>query len=133
MSYNRYDRDGYSSSSRSGRRGYSSRRRDRKRQERQFELATMLMIIVLMAIGLLAPTLLTPTTVCWAGGAIFLGSAVYQAQRRWRVNPMVWLGGALMIGVALMRANGYGVQFGMLLPIGVFAVVIVASFLTGEL
>jgi hypothetical protein len=62
-----------------------------------------------------------------------VGAAVFQWQRRWRVNPVTWIGGAIMLiaGIASLYYRT-PLPLGMLLPIGVFALVIVASAVTGE-
>jgi hypothetical protein len=112
------------------RRRYSYRRRERKNEERQIELASFGLIIVLFAITLLYP--MSPATVAFIGGGILTGAAVYQWQRRWRVNPMTWIGGIVLLIVGLFGLQGRGVPYGMLLPLAVFGLVILASFVTGE-
>ncbi len=67
------------------------------------------------------------------GGAILTAGAVYQFQRRWRVNPMTWIGGVFLLVVGFMGLQkGGDIPGGWLVPLGGFALVIVASFLTGE-
>ena len=67
------------------------------------------------------------------GGGILLVSAIYQVQRRWRVNPTTWIGGAIMFIVGVMSWNGYSMPGGIFLPIAVFGGIIVLSAITGEL
>jgi hypothetical protein len=118
--------DGYSSPRR-----YSYRRRERRREERQVEIASFGMLIILFAVGLLTGQI-TPDLITLIGGAILLGSAVYQWQRRWRVNPTTWIGGAIMVVVGIVGIKQHYVPGGMLFPIAVFALVIVASLISGE-
>jgi hypothetical protein len=93
-------------------------------------MASMGLIIVLFAITLLYP--IKPEVIALIGGGIFLAAAVFQWQRRWRVNPMTWIGGLVMLIAGIMGLQGSGLPGGVFLPLGVFALVIVASLLTGE-
>ncbi len=88
------------------------------------------LIIVLFAISLLYP--LKPEVIALIGGGIFLAAAVFQWQRRWRVNPMTWIGGGVMLIAGILGLQGNGLPGGIFLPLGVFALIIVASLLTGE-
>ena len=117
-SYGGYEREG----GYEGRRGYGGggygggysyrNRRERRREERQVELASFGALIAMFMISLIVH--LNPATIATIGGGILVGAAVFQWQRRWRVNPVTWIGGAIMlIG-------------------GIFAVVIIASAVTGE-
>jgi hypothetical protein len=112
------------------RRRYSPQRRERRSEERRIELASFGLIIVLFAITLVYP--LSPSTVAFIGGGILTGSAVYQSQRRWRVNPMTWIGGIVLLILGVFGLQGRTVSYNMLLPLAVFGLVILASFLTGE-
>ncbi len=114
--------------------GYRSggyRRRERRQEERTVELVSFGLIIVLFAITLLYPGINT-ATIALIGGAVLLASAVFQWQRRWRVNPMTWIGGAVMLIVGLLALQGYPMPLGIFLPMLVFGAVIIASFLSGE-
>ncbi len=122
-------RYGWDYNSRSGGR-FNYRRRERRNEERQVELVTFGLIIVLFVITLLYP--LSPAVVAFIGGAILTGSAVIQWQRHWRVNPMTWLGGIILLIVGVFGLQGRGVPYGTLLPLAIFGLVLLASFLTGE-
>jgi len=124
----------YTSSSSGGRR-VSYRRRERRSEERQIETLTFGLIIVLFVLTFMFESLRNnPTMVTVIAGAILVGSAVYQWQRRFRVNPMTWFGGAIMLGAGLLGfQGGRGVPLGIFLPILVFGGVILASLVTGEL
>jgi hypothetical protein len=132
MARRRYSSD-YESSGRS--RSSGRRRRERRNEERRVETLTFILIILLFVFTILLPGKISVAWITLLGGIILTGSAIYQNQRRWRVNPMTWVGGAIMLIVGLLSLNGYPVlnSFGMLLPIGIFAAVIVLSFVTGEL
>jgi hypothetical protein len=113
------------------RRGSGYRRRERRREERTIEMASMGLIIVLFAIALLFPTF-KPEAIALIGGGIFLAAAIFQWQRHWRVNPMTWIGGLAMLIAGFLGLQGNGLPGGIFLPLGVFGLVIVASLLTGE-
>jgi intracellular septation protein A len=130
MARRRYSReyDTYPASyrSRSGR-----YRRERRQEERTVEMVSFGAIIVLFVITLLYP--IPAATISLIGGGVLVGAAVYQWQRRWRVNPITWIGGAVMLFAGLWGIQGgRGVPGNMFLPMGIFALVIIASFLTGE-
>src|SRR4051812_19579046 len=111
---------------------HNYRRRERKREERQVEVVAFGAVIVLFAIGLLTQALRSDI-ISVIGGAIFLGAAVYQWQRRWRVNPVTWIGGLIMFIVGLYAMQNHtDVPMGMLFPLGMFAIIIVASAVSGE-
>ena len=115
------------------RRGYSRRRRERRSEERRTELVTFMALIVLFVFAVLYGQRLSPAWITLLGGVILTGSALYQSQRRWRVNPLTWIGGAIMLIVGLGAMNGFGLPGGIFTPIAIFAVVLIGSFLTGEL
>jgi hypothetical protein len=124
--YDTYDRPYGSGSGRSGR-----YRRERRQEERTVEMVSFGAIIVLFIITLLYP--IPAATISLIGGGVLVGAAVYQWQRRWRVNPITWIGGAVMLFAGLWGIQGgRGVPGNMFLPMGIFALVIIASFLTGE-
>ena len=126
-----YDR-GYESRG-GGSRRYGYRRRERRSEERQVEMASFGIIIVIFAITLLFPGKFSPAWISVIGGGILVASGVYQSQRRWRVNPMTWIGGiALLVAGVLSLSGNSPLPGGILLPIGIFAAVIVASAITGE-
>ncbi len=125
----RYYRTRYEGSYGYRRGGY--RRRERRQSERTVELVSFGLIIVLFAITLLYPGI-NPSTIALVGGAILLGSAVFQWQRRWRVNPVTWIGGVIMLVAGFLGLQGQPMPLGIFLPLLVFGAVIVASFLTGE-
>jgi hypothetical protein len=110
--YGEYEgRRGYGGGGYGGRYSYNNRR-ERRREERQVELASFGALIAMFMISLIVH--LNPATIATIGGGILVGAAVFQWQRRWRVNPVTWIGGAIMlIG-------------------GIFALVIIASAVTGE-
>src|SRR4051812_2762970 len=116
-----------------GSRGYSRRRRERRNEERRTELVTFVLIIVLFVFFIAFPGKIPVAWVTLLGGVILTGSAIYQNQRRWRVNPMTWVGGAIMLLAGIFALNGYPLPGGIFLPIGIFAAVIILSFMTGEL
>jgi hypothetical protein len=108
-------------------------RKDRRREERGVEAFTFGAVIVLFTFSFLYRSL-TPGYLSLIGGLILTGSAFYQQQRHWRVNPMTWIGGVALLLVGFMEtAQNYPVPGGMLTPILVMAGVIGGSFLTGEL
>src|SRR5512141_436994 len=78
-------------------RRYSYRRRERRMEERRTELATFAALILLCVVALLYPNAIQAKWLAIIGGAILVGSAIYQWQRRWRVNPTTWIGGGLML------------------------------------
>lgn len=133
MARRRYS-NGYSSG-RSTSSRYSYRRRERRGEERQIETLTFGLIIVLFVLTFMFESLRNnPTMVTVIAGAILMGSAVYQWQRRFRVNPVTWMGGAFMLIAGLLGfQGGRGVPLGIFLPILVFGVVILVSLVTGEL
>ena len=112
--------------------GYSYRnRRERKREERQVELASFGALIAMFMISLIVH--LNPATIATIGGGILVGAAIFQWQRRWRVNPVTWIGGAIMlIGGIFALQQHTDVPGGILFPMGIFALVIIASAVTGE-
>ena len=116
-----------------GRRGYSYRRRERRNEERRTELITFILIILLFVFFIAFPGKIPVAWVTLLGGVILTGSSIYQNQRRWRVNPMTWVGGAVMLLAGIFALNGNGLPGGIFLPIGIFAAVIILSFVTGEL
>ncbi len=111
-------------------RRFSYRRRERRMEERRVELVTFAALILLFVFALLYPTAVKPNWIAIIGGAILVGSAIYQTQRRWRVNPTTWIGGGLMLLVGVMSLNGYPMPLGIFLPIIVFGGIIVLSALT---
>ena len=114
--------------------GYRSggyRRRERRSEERTVEMVSFGLIIVLFAVMLLYPKI-SPATIALIGGLILVGSAVFQWQRRWRVNPATWIGGVIMLVAGFLGLQGQPMPLGIYLPLLVFGIVIVASFLTGE-
>jgi hypothetical protein len=110
---------------------FSYRRRERRREERSVEMVSFGLIIVLFAVTLLYPNI-SPATVSFIGGGILTGAAVFQWQRRWRVNPMTWIGGIVLLIAGVLGLQGREVPYGMLLPLAIFGLVILASFVTGE-
>ncbi len=119
------------------RRDYYARRRSanlRRREERSFEAATYGLIVLLFLIAVLYPTFRNDF-IALAGGAILVGSAIFQVQRRWRVNLLTWLGGLFLLVVGFLSFSGTTGRMpgGMLLPFGVMALVIVISFFSGNL
>src|SRR5437016_2925423 len=123
------NRGGYGGGYSGGR--FSYRRRERKREERQVELAAFGALIAMFMISLIVH--LNPATIATIGGGILVGAAVFQWQRRWRVNPVTWIGGAIMlIGGIFALQQHTDVPGGILFPMGIFALVIIASAVTGE-
>jgi hypothetical protein len=118
----------------SRRRSYRRSTNLRRGEERSFEAATYGLIVILFLVAALFPALRSDF-VALAGGAILVGSGIFQSQRRWRVNLLTWLGGLLLLIVGFLSFSGTTGRMpgGMLLPIGVMAVVIVVSFLSGNL
>lgn len=111
-----------------------ARRSNRRRQrEASFEIAMYGLIIVLFLLTLLYPAL-RAEWISLIGGAILVGSAIYQSNQRWRVNVFTWIGGLLLLGIGLLSIQtGQGVPLGIFLPFGVMLGVIVAGFFTGNL
>ena len=114
-------------------RRYSYRRRERRLEERRTELVTFAALILLFVFSLLTNGAISGTWLAIAGGAILLGSAIYQTQRRWRVNPTTWVGGILMLGMGIYvlseKTGGIPIYFPMLIFLGI----ILLSAITGEL
>ena len=86
--------EGLEAASRGGRRlGFA--RRYRRREETTIEIACFAIIImafmIVVAFNLVSP--LIPGSLCLVTGAVLLAGAVFQWQRRFRVNPMTWMGG----------------------------------------
>jgi len=140
-SYGEYERErereyegrrGYGGGGYGGYGGYSfRRRRERRREERQVELASFGALIAVFMISLIVH--LSAATIATIGGGILVGAAVFQWQRRWRVNPVTWIGGAIMlIGGIFGLQQHTDVPGGILFPMGIFALVIIASAVTGE-
>ena len=131
MARRRYARDDYEYEGGSSRRSGGRYRRERRREERTVEMVSFGAIILLFIVTLLYP--IPPATIALIGGGVLVGAAIFQWQRRWRVNPVTWIG-----GIILLLAAYYGMQGarslpgGMFLPMGIFALVILASFLSGE-
>jgi|SRR5688572_14073288 hypothetical protein len=113
------------------RRRYTRARRERRSEERAIETMSFGLIIVLFAVGFLF-TGLSTAWITLIAGAIFTGAAVYQSNRRWRVNPMTWIGGIFLLIAGFLSLQTGVTPGGLLLPIGVVALVIAASFVTGE-
>lgn len=128
----RYSSEREYESGRSSRR-YAYRRRERRSQERRIELVTFVALILLFVFGLLSNGAINGTWLAIAGGAILLGSAIYQTQRRWRVNPTTWVGGAIMLGAGIYFLNQKSGGLPIYFPMAVFAGIIVLSAVTGEL
>jgi hypothetical protein len=124
--YDDYD-DGYS------RQRSTRRRRERRMEERRIETLTFAALIVLFAVAILYQNRLKAEWISLIGGTILLGSAIYQSQRRWRVNPTTWIGGSIMLIAGIFALNGTALPLGVYLPMVVFGGVIVVSFLTGEI
>jgi hypothetical protein len=112
-----------------GGRRFSYSRRERRGGERQVELVTFGLIIVLFLISLLFP--LRSEVIAFIGGGILTASALYQWQRRWRVNPMTWIGGIILLILGIFGVQGR-MGFSIMLPLAIFGFVLLASFLTGE-
>src|SRR5450432_2700788 len=130
MARRRYESEReYESGRSSGR--YTYRRRERRMEERRIELATFAALILLFLFGLAYSSAVKPNILALIGGAILVGSAIYQTQRRWRVNPATWIGGAIMLVAGLMSMNGYPMPGGIFLPIGIFFLIIIFSAVTG--
>ena len=125
----RYDSD-YEYERRSRR--YSYRRRERRMEERRVELVTFVALILLFLFGLMTRAI-SGTWLAVIGGAILVGSAIYQTQRRWRVNPATWFGGGIMLIVGILSMNGFAMPGGIYFPLAVFAGIIIYSAVTGEL
>jgi len=102
-------------------------------EERRIETLTFAAIIVLFAIAILYTGKIKAEWISLIGGAILVGSAIYQSQRRWRVNPTTWIGGSVMLVAGILGLNGTPMPFGIYLPMLVFGGVILVSFLTGEI
>lgn len=118
------------------RRGYSRyrySRKSRRREERAVEAITFGLIILLILIALFANLNLSGGIVSLFGGALLTGSAIYQSQRRWRVNPITWIAGIGMLFVAFLDFYQGRGSVGLLVPILIMAGVLAFSFLTGEL
>jgi len=132
MTRRRYSNNRYASGSRS-RSNYSYRsRRTRRSAEREVEVISFGLIIVLFLAQLVFAAAFTTQLILLLGGIVLLGSAFYQSSRRWRVNPMTWIGGIAMFTFAILSYQTGVVPLGAILPLLIFGVVIVSSFLTGE-
>ncbi len=116
-----------------GRRSGTRRRRERRMEERRTEIVTFVLIMLLFVFYIAFPGRIPVAWVTLLGGVILTGSAIYQSQRRWRVNPMTWVGGAVMLIAGIFALNGSALPGGIFLPIIIFAGVIILSFVTGEL
>ncbi len=122
----RYEGD-YESRGRSGR-----YRRERRREERSIEMASFGLVIVIFLISFLT-TAISPAMLAFLSGAIFVGAAIYQWQRRWRVNPATWIGGAVLLIIGFMGISGQGqIIGGWITPLVILALIILASFVSGE-
>ncbi|HVO44471.1 MAG TPA: hypothetical protein VMT34_17720 [Aggregatilineales bacterium] len=101
-------------------------RRERKQEERSVEFLTLGAVLLTVVLFVANATL-----VAFLGGAIFTLSGIYQASRRWRVNPLTWVGGIgmLMVGLLGVQSGGLSVVF----PVLIFAGVILGSVAPGEL
>src|SRR5262245_42176116 len=108
-------------------------RRERRREERTIEITCFTVIImafmIVVAFDLRSPII--PGAMCLTNGAVLLAGAVFQWQRRFRVNPMTWMG-----GFASVVAGVYGIQRplpgDLMIPFALFAFVILGSFVSGE-
>ena len=111
----------------------SFRRRERRAEERKIELASFAALILLFVVGMMIS--FPPVWLAFVGGTILLASAIYQTQRHWRVTAMTWIGGIVMLGAALYTFYEKlpSLPGGIWLPIGVFALMLVVSAVTGEL
>lgn len=76
----------------------------------------------------------SPTFIAAAGGAVLVGSALWQTARGWRVNIFTWLGGLFLLAAAFLASQGRSeLPGGMLLPIGILIGVVAASVIDGDL
>jgi hypothetical protein len=101
-------------------------RHERKREERTVEFLTLGGVLVVVVLFIASPTL-----VAFLGGSIFTLSGIYQTSRRWRVNPLTWVGGIGMLIAGLLGFQSGGLS--VVIPILIFAGVILGSVATGEL
>lgn len=109
------------------------RRNARRARERRFEITVYLLIFGLFAIAYFMPDV-SPTFIAAAGGAVLIGSALWQTARGWRVNIFTWIGGLLLLAVVFFVTQARGeMPGGMLLPIGVLIGVVAASVIDGDL
>jgi heme O synthase-like polyprenyltransferase len=113
--------------------GSSRRRRERRNEERQVELASFGLVIVIFLVSFLT-TAISAAMLAFLSGAIFVGAAVYQWQRRWRVNPATWIGGAVLLLIGFMGISGKSpdVVNNWFTPLIILGIIILASFVTGE-
>src|SRR5258706_39737 len=61
-------------------RRFSYRRRERRMEERRVELVTFAALILLFVFALLYPSAIKPNWIAIIGGAILVGSGIFQAQ-----------------------------------------------------
>lgn len=113
-------------------RRYSRGRERRRSEERRFETIIYGMIFLLF-LATTVYTALRADYVAVIGGAILIGSAVYQSNRRWRVNNATWIGGMVLLVMGILAIQGGALPGGMIFPIVVLAVVVVVSVMGGDL
>lgn len=114
------------------RRYRSSRRGRRRSSERAFEATIYGIIVILFMVDLM----FTGIRAEWfslIGGAILLGSAIYQTNRRWRVSIFTWLGGIFLLTVGAMGVQSGTIPGGDFLPIITLIGVVVLSVINGDL
>jgi hypothetical protein len=107
------------------------RRASRRSEERRFEGIIFAAIVLLFLFAIFYG--ISAANMSLLGGAILVGSGVYQTQQRWRVNTVTWIGGAILVLVGLMGYQGQPVPGGMMLPFVILGGVVAASFIRGDL
>ncbi|HRE48956.1 MAG TPA: hypothetical protein PLD47_14610 [Aggregatilineales bacterium] len=110
----------------------STRRNQRQVRERSFESAIYGMIAILFIVDIMYPQL-NPAWVSVIGGAILLGSGIYQTNQRWRVSIFTWLGGFLLLIVGVLALQTGQMPLGTIFPVLVLIGVVVLAVVNGDL
>ncbi len=114
------------------------RRSNRYFAERRFEAVTYAILIGVCFIPTLVQSMskgdvVRPAFMLVVGGAVLLGSAIYQGMARFRTNPFTWVGGFAMVMLGINNWDNHNMPGGTLLPIIIIGAIIGFSFLNGDL
>jgi len=105
----------------------------RLREEHQITIITLGLTLLVFMLPVMFPYAdnMSPIELI-LGGMILLAGAFFQAQRRFPVNITTWMGGFAMLALGIFELQSKNPLLGPLLPIILFAGVLVGTFLTGQ-
>lgn len=111
----------------------ASYRRLRFREEHQITILTVGFSLLVFMLPVIFPYAnnLTPIVLLLTG-MILLAGCFFQSQRRFPVNITTWIGGLAMLVIGIWELQAQRTPFDSLLPVMIFAGVLVGTFLTGQ-